>query len=136
MSIFSAFIIRPLPSATFFPLTVQRLTDAILNSYAEIAVAHIADSIGARSGESEKQLQRLQSELKAFQKVQNHLMELQSSVAHAQGEIGDLSDRYSKTEPDDLIQPFAPPQPELAAEASPVEAPADEVPSETWDQPR
>lgn len=94
---------------TFFPLTVQRLTENILGSYSEIAVGMIADSIGSKSGASEKQLQAVQAELKEFQKVQNHLMELQSAVEHSKKEIGDLSERYGQTDPNDLIQPFSPP---------------------------
>lgn len=95
---------------TFFPLTVQRLTDNILGSYAEIAVAHIAKSIGNKSGASAKELQTIQSELKEFQKVQNHLTELQFSMGKADDAIEELSEVYGQTAPDDLIQPYVAPE--------------------------
>ncbi len=117
---------------TFFPLSVQQLTERILGSYAEIAVAHIADSIGAKSGASAKELQTIQAELKEFQKTQNHLTELQFSMGQAQGAIGELSDLYGQTDPDDLIQPFSPPpiqnsdgeeEPEVAPKIETEDAP-------------
>ena len=95
---------------TFFPLTVQRLTESILGSYAEIAVAHIADLIGKKSGVATKQLQTIQAELKEFQKVQNHLTELQYSVGQSENAIGELSDLYGQADPNDLIQPFVTPE--------------------------
>ena len=103
---------------TFFPLTVQRLSDSILGSYADVSVAQIAEAIGKESGASEKELQQIQSELKEFQKMQNHFTEMESALERSAGQIDELSDRYGQTDPDDLIQPF-----QSEADASEVETP-------------
>ena len=119
---------------TFFPLTVQRLTAGILGSYADVAVAHMGESIEKVAKDAEEKLKVVQSELKEFQKMQNHLTELESAISKADGEIDELTDRYGQTNPDDLIQPF---KAEASAEA---ETPAaaddstDEVSLETADE--
>ncbi|MEM7516728.1 MAG: hypothetical protein AAF368_07370, partial [Planctomycetota bacterium] len=92
---------------SFFPLTVQRLTDKILGSYGLGSLEALESEVKTRKAAAQGELETIQSELKEFQKLQNHITELERQIAGAHGGIEQLSEQYVATEPDDLIQPFS-----------------------------
>ena len=122
--------------ATFFPLTVQRLTDSILESYGQVSVASIAETAEKARLNTADEVKAVQTELEEVQKALTHLTELESTVESARDDIEELSERYGQTDPDDLIQPFRADPVEIAEEAvTEVEASAHEAPeSETAEE--
>ncbi len=112
---------------SFFPLTVQRLTDKILGSYGAGAIDRIEAEIKNARAVADAALQTTQKELKEFQRLQNHFTELGSEVERARRELDGLAERYVETEPEDLILPYRAPAPDDSVPAElrePLASPA------------
>lgn len=115
------------------PEILEGITRRIFGDYARAVTGALEQRLADRRVELTEELGAIDRDLKGYLRVQNRIEELAVETARARGAIEELSERYSETDPDHLVQPVAPPSPEDAIRrpASIPEAFVEEIEVET-----